>query len=228
MSFEESWGLLGPSDRNRFQYAARRLLRETFVVREKSEDSRREYRFISANMDLFTQYFSYIGYDIIRDPDNGVIMLKNCADLGENGKIQANRKLLRKYESLVLCSLWTLYADRMRSLTLEKTIIISVADLQFELEKYGLRDYIDRNMLREALKTLGRFNLVAVDGNVGDEDCRIRLYPSLQFALNTEEFRRFIEAAGKRMREDTSIGSEKELVTEEELGTDEEDESDES
>ncbi|MBR6406746.1 MAG: DUF4194 domain-containing protein [Lachnospiraceae bacterium] len=223
MTFEENWDLLGSSDRSRFQYAARRLLRETFVVREKNEDSRKEYRFISANLELFTQYFSYIGYDIVRDPDNGVIMLQNCGDFGENGRIQASRKALRKYESIILCSLWTLYADRMRTGTLEKSIFISVAELQFELEKFGARDLIDRNMLREGLKTFGRFNLISVEGNFGDEDCRIRLYPSLQFALNTEEFRRFIDAAGKRMKEDVSDEIEEDLILSEETDADEED-----
>ena len=62
-------------------------------------------------------------------------MLRNCADFGENGKIQANRLGLKKAESMVLCCLWTLYADRLRSGSLAQTIVISMTDLNFALER---------------------------------------------------------------------------------------------
>jgi len=32
-----------------------------------------------------------------------------------------------------------------------------------------------------------------VDGNVGDIDCKLILYPSLQFTLDTNEFERFVK-----------------------------------
>ena len=31
------------------------------------------------------------------------------------------------------------------------------------------------------------------DGNVGDIDCKLILYPALQFALDTSEFERFVK-----------------------------------
>ena len=64
---------------------------------------------------LFSAYFRYIGFDIVVDRENGVVMLRNCADAGESGKVQVNRLQLKKAESVVLCCLWTLYADRIRS-----------------------------------------------------------------------------------------------------------------
>ena len=65
----------------------------------------------------FSAYLGYIGYDIVIDRENGVIMLQNCRDLGENGKLQINHVTLKKMESVVLCCLWTLYADFLFHMT---------------------------------------------------------------------------------------------------------------
>ena len=130
-------------------------------------------------------------------------MLRNCADAGENGKIQANRLGLKKAESLVLCCLWTLYADRVRSGSLSRSILVSITDLRFELEKYGIKDQIEKSAMGNILALFSGFNLVDVSGRVGDVDCMVRLYPSLQFALDTEEFQRFVNVTKRRMMEKT-------------------------
>lgn len=115
MNLEEYWSDYTSKERNLFQKSCRRLLKSTFIVRDKDEEQKKSYYFISKKPEPFSLYFNYIGFDIIVDRDNGVIMLCNCADAGENGKLQSNRRMLKKVESVVLCCLWTLYADRIRS-----------------------------------------------------------------------------------------------------------------
>lgn len=153
-------------------------------------------RFEIVKPEPFSVYFGYIGFDIVIDRENGVVMLRNCADVGENGKLQANRFQLKKAESVVLCCLWTLYADRVRSGSLSKSILISITDLRFELEKYGLKEQIDKTAMGNILTLLSKFNLIDVNGRIGDADCLIRLYPSLQFALD-------VDTTKKRMGEKT-------------------------
>ena len=63
------------------------------------------------------------------------------------------------------------------------------------------RSQIDKSAMANILALFSRFNLIDVHGKVGDADCMIRLYPSLQFALSEEEFRRFAGAAARRMME---------------------------
>jgi hypothetical protein len=196
---EEIWEDFTSSEKDMFQKSCRRLLKQTFIVRDKDEDSKKLYYFAAKRAEAFTQYFSFIGFDIVLDRENGVVMLRNCADFGENGKIQANRLNLKKAESMVLCSLWTLYADRLRSGNLSRTIFVSMTDLRFALEKYGLKEPLDKTMMGNILTLLSRYNLIDVTGKIGDPDCLIRLYPSLQFALDTEEFKRFAESTEKRM-----------------------------
>ena len=190
MNIEEYWGDYTSTEKELFQKSCRRLLKSTFIVRDKDEENKRAYYFISKKPEPFSVYFGYIGFDIVVDRDNGVIMLRNCADLGEAGKIQSNRIALKKIESIVLCCLWTLYADRVRSGSLSHSILISMVDLNFELEKYGVKELIDnKKLITDILGLFTKFNLVEIKGKIGDTDCLIRLYPSLQFALDEEEFR---------------------------------------
>lgn len=199
MSIETMWEDLTSSEKDMFQRSCRRLLKQTFIVRDKDDDNKKLYYFASKRSEIFTQYFSFIGFDIMLDRENGVIMLRNCADFGENGKIQANRLALKKAESMVLCCLWTLYSDRLRSGSLAQTIVVSMTDLRFALEKYGLKEPMDKTTMANILSLFSKYNLIDVKGRIGEADCLIRLYASLQFALDTEEFKKFVEATEKRM-----------------------------
>ena len=198
---EHIWENMTSSEKDLFQRCCRKLLKQTFVVRDKDEEHKKMYYFMAKKPDIFTYYFSFIGFDIVLDRENGVIMLRNCADFGENGKLQANRLALKKSESMVLCSLWSLYADRIRSGSLAQTIIVSMTDLRFALEKFGLKEPLDKTTMGSALNLLSRYNLIELNGKVGEPDCMIRLYASLQFALDSDEFKHFAETTEKRMLE---------------------------
>ena len=202
MNFDELWKDFTSLEKDLFQKSCRKLLKSTFIVLVNDEESKKAYHFIAKHPEPFSLYFGYIGFDVVVDRDSGVIMLSNCADMAENGRLQSNRMALKKMESIVLCCLWTLYADRIRSGSLSQAILISVVDLNFELEKYEIKELIDnKKLITDILTLFSRFNLVDIKGKIGDADCMIRLYPSLAFALNVEEFSRFAEAARKRMLE---------------------------
>lgn len=220
---EEYWDSYTSSEKEQFQKICRRLLKQTFIIRDKDEESKRAYFFVSKRPEPFSKYFSYIGFDIVLDRDNGVIMLRNCVDVSENGRIRTNHLVLKKDESLVLCALWTLYADRIRSGSLARSIFVSVVDLKYELEKYGLKESIEKTRMTQILTLFSRYNLIDVQGKVGEPECLVRLYPSLQFALDGNEFTRFAETASDRMKDKKGTKYEED---EEEMG-EEDDDSDE-
>lgn len=205
MTFVEQWENCTAGERDLFRRSCRRLLKSTFVVRDKDEHQKKAYYFLSKRQEMVADYLRYIGFDITVDRENGVIMLRNAVETGESGRIQSNRLALRKVDSIILCSLWNLYADRLRS-GLMKNVTVTVAELRFELEKFGVRDRIDKGTLKAALALFRRFNLLDVDGNLGEPDCRIRLYPSMQFVLDTASFQEFVEEAGRRMSADLDSG----------------------
>jgi hypothetical protein len=82
---------------------------------------------------------------------------------------------------------------------LAQTIVVSMTDLRFALEKYGLKEPLDKTTMSSILNLLSKYNLIDVKGKIGEVDCLIRLYASLQFALDAEEFKTFVDSTEKRM-----------------------------
>lgn len=98
MNIEEFWEGFTSSEKDLFQKSCRRLLKQTFIVRDRDEESKRAYYFISKNPEPFSVYLGYIGFDVLTDRENGVVMLRNCRDMGENGRLQINHVALKKME----------------------------------------------------------------------------------------------------------------------------------
>ncbi len=200
MGFEAAWEMFTTGEKEVFQRTCRRLLKTTFVVKEKDDDNKKLYAFIARNEDTLSEYFGIMGFDVILDRDNGVAMLANLGEASESGRIRANRLRLRKAETVVLCCLWTIYVDRIRRGNLSKGIIITMLDLKQELEKFGFRDDFDgKTLMTDILKLFTRFNLLEVSGKIGEPDCNIKIYPSIQFTLDSVEFKNFVEEASKKV-----------------------------
>lgn len=200
MTFD-SWEMFSSSEKELFQRCCRRLLKTTFVVRDRDEDSKKFYFFISKNEAAFSDYLGFMGFDIVVDKDNGVVMLTNEGGTTESGKIQANRLKLKINESIVLCCLWVLYLDRIKLGSLQKKISVTIFDLRNELEKYGLKDEFDgKTTMGDILKLFSKFSLIDVAGKVGEPDCKIIIYPSIQFALDMDRFKEFVIETNEKMK----------------------------
>ena len=200
-SIDEYWNSeFISSEKQFFQKCARKLLEKTFIVRDKDEENRRMFYFISKNSDFFTRYFSFMGFEILVHKDSGVAMLSNIVNENISSSVAVNRFRLKKIESIVLCCLWTLLSDRLHRGSLDKVIKITLSDLNMELEKYDFKKPFDKGPLDEILKLFRKFNLIGTSGEIGDEDFTIILYPSLQFSLNENEFVSFVKDAENRMK----------------------------
>ena len=197
MGFVQDYDELITSEKELFQKICRVFLKQTFIVCERNEESRRMYFFLKKHQEMYSDYFQYMGYDVVVDQDNKIGMLRTRKSEG----LQSGRLRFRKYESIVLCCLWTIYADQIREGNLARPIIITIFDLRQALEKYGVKEEMEgKGLLKDALDLFSRYQLINVDGEVGNPECQIRLFASLQFALDTLEFRRFAEEADRRMR----------------------------
>ena len=200
-SIDEYWNSeFTSSEKQFFQKCARKLLEKTFIVRDKDEENRRMFYFISKNSDFFTRYFTFMGFEILVHKDSGVAMLSNIVNENISSSVAVNRFRLKKIESIVLCCLWTPLSDRLHRGSLDKVIKITLSDLNMELEKYDFKKPFDKGPLDEILKLFRKFNLIGTRGEIGDEDFSIILYHSLQFSLNENEFVSFVKDAEKRMK----------------------------
>ena len=202
MGFVQDYDELITSEKELFQKICRVFLKQTFIVCERNEESRRMYFFLKKHQEMYSDYFQYMGYDVVVDQDNKIGMLRTRKSEG----LQSGRLRFRKYESIVLCCLWTIYADQIREGNLARPIIITIFDLRQAMEKYGVKEEMEgKGLLKDALDLFSRYQLINVDGEVGNPECQIRLFASLQFALDTVEFRRFAEEADRRMREKKKV-----------------------
>ena len=172
MDFTERYLNLISADKTRFQRICRKLLKTTFIVKEKDAVSRSDFFFIANNISLFSGYLQSIGYDVTADESVGVAMLVNNSN-DESGGIGTNRLKLKLYESVVLCALWLIYENKMTSGGLG-ALIIQKNELDMEIERLGYRDKIDKNKMQSALDLFEDFDLIEVNGKVTDHDCNIK------------------------------------------------------
>lgn len=214
-SINEYWNSEFTSgDKQFFGKCCRVLLKKTFIVRDKDEENRKMFYFVSKNSDFFSNYFSFMGFEVLVQKDSGVIMLSNIVNENISSSVAVNRFRFKKIESIVLCCLWTLLSDRLHRGSLDKVIKITLSDLNMELEKYDFKKGFDKGPLSDILKLFCKFNLIGTSGGVGDEDFTIILYPSLQFALNENEFVSFVKDAEKRMKVEDADESDSDVITE--------------
>ena len=150
MNIVEAWDGFTSSEKLMFQNCCRKILRRTFLVRDKQDD-RKHYFFVVNHIDSFLNYFSFMGFEVKCDKDNGVVMLDNCSEIGDKDKLQSNRYRFTKEETIVLCCLWLLYVSRIKEGTLSSVIVIGVSDLIYELEKYDARDMVNKTALQSFL-----------------------------------------------------------------------------
>lgn len=191
MNIVEVWDNFTTSDKQMFQNCCRKLLKRTFLVRDKADD-RKHYFFVASRIEVFLDYFSYMGFEVRCDKDTGVIMLDNSPAIGDKEKLQSNRYRFTKEETIVLCCLWLIYLAKIKE-GISAIVVIGVSDLVYELEKYNARDMINKTGLDNIFKVFRNYSLLDIDGKIGDIDCKLILYPSLQFVLDTSEFERFVE-----------------------------------
>ena len=205
MTADEYWSSTFTSqEKLLFQRVCRTLLKKTFIVRDKDEDNRRMYFFASKYSDFLAKYFSFMGFDITVSKDAGVVMLQNYTGSGESAKLTVNKYLFKKTETIVLCCLWSLYSEKIRSGSLVKQITVTLADIKIELDKFDFKDNIDKVRWIEILGLFSKFNLIATKGEIGSNDFCIVLFPSLQFALDEKEFAEFVRITEAKFRNQDS------------------------
>lgn len=193
-TINEMWDDLTTSEQLVFKKCCRRLLKETFIVRDKDDDNRKLFFFVSKNEVLFSNYLNLMGFDIVVK-DNGVVMLQN-----NDSDVVISKQKFSRFQSIILCCLWTLYMDKVQSGSLSKQISISFPELNAELEKFEFKGAFDiKRDIKTALQLFARYNLIFVNWNAPDNERVIVLYPSIQFALDESEFAAFVTVVRERM-----------------------------
>jgi len=179
--------------KEKFRVAANKLLNNCFIVKKK-EDTRNDYIFIIQNKDLFIEYFDLLGYRLEINDMQGVVALTSINGTG--------RLRLKKVESIILLILRLLYIEKRKELSLNDEVVVLSDEIQqkYNMLKIETKLNLDKTMLRDNIRLFKRYNLVAnLDSDVTMSDARIRIYPSILFALPNDNLTIMYEAINDKL-----------------------------
>ncbi|MHB1454272.1 MAG: DUF4194 domain-containing protein [Saccharofermentanales bacterium] len=174
--------------KEKFRRAANMLLNSCFVLKKK-DDTRNEYIFITQNKEDFTEYFDLLGYKLEINEMHGVAALVSSTGTG--------RIRLKKAESIFLLILRLLYVEKRKELSLNEEIVVLSEDIheKYNMLKIDAKLTIDKTMIRENIRLFKRYNIVSnIDSDVTMPEARIKIYPSVLFAVPNENLNAMADA----------------------------------
>ena len=200
--------ILGSVSKDKFRQYANKLRNECFILKECT-DTKNCYYFILKEKNLFTSFFSLMGYDIVVNEEYGMIALNNSFGTG--------RIRLRLLDSIILLLLRLIYIEEKKKLSQTNQVIIYVDDLY---ERYrGIRnERLKKTDLKTTLNLLKRYHIITnLDSDMGNPDTRIQIYPSVILALDIEELNRVYEETKDKLKKYANGGESENNADEENI-----------
>jgi len=179
--------------KDKFRNAANKLLNNCFIIKKK-QDLRNDYIFILQNKNYFEEYFDLLGYELKINENTGVIGLSNYNGTG--------RLRLKKIESILLLILRLLYIEKNKELGLSEDVMIFSEDIheKYNMLKIESKPYVDKTTFKDAIRLFRKYNIVAtIDNDITQADARIKIYPSVLFALSGENINTLHESINNRL-----------------------------
>ena len=152
------------------------LLNHCFVL-GGVEEQRAKYLYVQYHLPEVRAVFAPLGYAVTLYP----APLQAAALVNEHEGSQAR---LLKYESILLLVLRLLYLQKRESLSASADqVLVTVEEVQAELQKMNLPRRLDQPTLEKLLRTLRRYNLARPVGRLSGLDSRIEVFPTVLLAL---------------------------------------------
>ena len=152
------------------------LLNHCFVL-GCVEEQRAKYLYIQDHLNEVRAVFKPLGYAVLLYP----APMQAAALVNEHGSSQAR---LLKYESILLLVLRLLYLQKRESLAASADeVLVTVEEVQAELQKMNLPRKLDQQTLEKLMRTLRRYNLARPVGRLSGLDSRIEVFPTVLLAL---------------------------------------------
>jgi len=181
--------------KEKFRLAANKLLNSCFVIKKK-EETRNDYIFILQNKELFIEYFDLLGYKIEINENQGFVALINI-----NG---SGRLRLKKIESIIILILRLLYIEKRRELSLTDDVVVLTDEIhqKYNMLKIEAKSNLDKTTLRETLRLFRRYNIITIiDRDVTMSDARIKIYPSILFAIHNDNINSIYDAINEKLNQ---------------------------
>ena len=186
MSFEESLQTITnmyDKEKAEFSQTANYLLSATYLLREDNKGRiSKTYLFVDRHFELFSDYFSLIGWRIYRNKEYGVIYTYNEAG--------SNKLRLDKLSTVILLTLRIIFEEKRVTASSNNNVVVTVAEVLNKIVNdfsiYKKRP--SQKELKQSFSTFEEHSLIYKLGeSFSDVECRIVILPSILFAVSNEK-----------------------------------------
>lgn len=186
MNFVELYESLNTTEKNEFARIANKLLSITLLTKTK-EDNKKDYYFILSHKQLFSEYFSYINWEVEINEDYGVIHLNNLSNI--------NRLNLNLNESILLLLLRQIYQEKLKEISMAQNVLINIEELKVRYDSLKIRNrQLDKTTLRNVIRLFKRFNIVEpLDSDYALGDTRLIIYPTILMVIKVDDIMKISE-----------------------------------
>ena len=208
--FQEDYEKLTRGEQRQFEYAVNDLLYTCFIVRKSFDRATNvskispTYLFIERHYNLINDFVGFIGLDLVKDDQNGVIYLNS-----EEGR---NRIRIDSVTTLLVYALRSYYEEKVSdNPSLTETYMDSTT-LKMILRDKGLMKVNKRlstNALASGLKTLASYNIIArAQHSFYDSSYSFYILPSIRYVISNSKMNALYDEVTKIAEGNESVASE--------------------
>ena len=213
--FIEKYNELTNAEKDNFKRVVSLILSKTFIVNRIYDKNKStftynsDYRFISRNIELFSEYLNLGGFRLLKDSNYEVIYIEN--------EFGYNKKRLDKNTTIFLYGLRLKFDEDRENLKLNTDTIVTVADVIKTLIDVGAYTKKPSDVeIRNALSNLISFNIIQkIDGILEKPDTKILILPSILFVVTNEKITALSQSISTLEEEENVEESEETEVEEE-------------
>ncbi len=208
--FQEDYEKLTRGEQRQFEDAVNDLLYTCFIVRKSFDRATNvskispTYLFIERHYNLINDFVGFIGLDLVKDDQNGVIYLNS-----EEGR---NRIRIDSVTTLLVYALRSYYEEKVSdNPSLTETYMDSTT-LKMILRDKGLMKVNKRlstNALASGLKTLATYNIIArAQHSFYDSSYSFYILPSIRYVISNSKMNALYDEVTKIAEGNESVASE--------------------
>ena len=208
--FQEDYEKLTRGEQRQFEDAVNDLLYTCFIVRKSFDRATNvskispTYLFIERHYNLINDFVGFIGLDLVKDDQNGVIYLNS-----EEGR---NRIRIDSVTTLLVYALRSYYEEKVSdNPSLTETYMDSTT-LKMILRDKGLMKVnkpLSTNALASGLKTLASYNIIArAQHSFYDSSYSFYILPSIRYVISNSKMNALYDEVTKIAEGNESVASE--------------------
>lgn len=208
--FQEDYEKLTRGEQRQFEDAVNDLLYTCFIVRKSFDRATNiskispTYLFIERHYNLINDFVGFIGLDLVKDDQNGVIYLNS-----EEGR---NRIRIDSVTTLLVYALRSYYEEKVSdNPSLTETYMDSTT-LKMILRDKGLMKVNKRlstNALASGLKTLASYNIIArAQHSFYDSSYSFYILPSIRYVISNSKMNALYDEVTKIAEGNESVAFE--------------------